>query len=69
MNENKLSAPDHYQAKKEAAKIVAAARGIPYKEAFESIPDELVTSINHQEIADTFLNGQPDDSKKKKNKK
>lgn len=61
-----LKAPDHYQAKKEAAKIVAAARGIKYQEAFDCIPDKAIVSMDHKAIADSILN---EPTPKKKGKK
>lgn len=52
-----VTAPELYLLKKEVSRIVAKERGISWKEAFDSIPDEFISRYTYQSIASEFLVG------------
>lgn len=58
-----------YITKKNVAKLIMAKKEITFKEAFDSIPDEVIISTDHNAIFETLLSGKFDGTPKKDKKK
>lgn len=54
-----------YLIKKSASKIIMQQRGLPFKEAFDMIPDEAVTDKDYTALAELVLSGEVPKKKKK----